>query len=142
MLNLQSGTSDIVSTHKNGGQTAYDAVKHHLQNNKGWQEVREISEAIDYNNDYVRRVAKDVVSEEAHARKRKNSNKRVIGYSINGNLEVPGGDRSALINVLQKYTNRPLSQLRNMSVPDLQRLLRNVANGAVPLGKKLEFRWQ
>ncbi|UHQ98911.1 hypothetical protein HYG81_24420 (plasmid) [Natrinema zhouii] len=132
-----------MSSKSSGGSTASDAAEEYLRNNSGWHEVRDLANATGYNKDYIRRVAKTLANNNPNAESRKNGRKQIIGYSINGNLEVPGGNKTALINLIKKYGNSQPGNLQGMSVSELQKYLRyNIANGIVPLGSKLEFRWK
>lgn len=138
---LGFATRLAMSSKKSSGSTATDAVEQHLKNNGGWHEVRDLSNATGYDNGYVRRVAKNLANDNSNIRKRKNANKRVIGYDIHGDLKVPGGNKSALVNLIRSYGSNPPSNLSGKSVSDLQKYLRNnIANGVVPLESKLEFR--
>lgn len=132
-----------MSSKTSGGSTAADAVEQYLKNNGGWHEVRDLANATGYSKDYIRRVAKTLVNNNSKAQSRKNRNKPIIGYSIHGDIKVPGGDRSTLINLIKTYGSSTPSNLHSMSVSELQKYLRNnIAGGVVPLGNKLEFRWK
>jgi hypothetical protein len=132
-----------LSSKNSGGSTARDAVKQHLHSNSGWHEVRDISEAIGYDNDYTRRVAKTLSENHSNIYGRKNANKLVIGYEINGEIVVPGSDETVLISLIQRHSSNPPANIRSLSVSELQRYLRNkIANGGIPLENKLEFRWK
>jgi len=132
-----------LSSKSSGGSTAKDAVKQYLHSNSGWHEVRDISDAIGYDNDYTRKVAKTLAKNHDHIYGRKNANKPVIGYEINGEIVVPGGDETALISLIKRHSTNPPANLRNQSVSELQKYLRNnIANGGIPLENKLEFCWK
>lgn len=133
----------FMSSQNSGGSTAKDAVEQYLRNNSGWHEVRDLSNATGYDNDYIRRVAKDLASSNSNIQKRKNRNKPVIGYEIHGELKVPGGNMKALIGLIKTYGGSTPSNLQNKSISDLQKYIRNhIADSVVPLESKLEFRWR
>ena len=114
-----------------------------MHSNSGWHEVRDISEAIGYDNDYTRRVAKTLSENHSNIYGRKNATKPVIGSEINGKIVVPGGDETALISLIQRHSSNPPANIRSLSVSELQKHVRNrIANGGSPLENKLEFCWK
>jgi len=123
-----------------GGSTARDDAVQFLNNHSGWYEVAEIRDAIGYCGKHTRESLK-ALGDAGRIEGRKNSEKIIIGYWINGNAHVPGNNRQELIDLIRRYDTPPLPNFAGMTVDDLQNHLRyNVADNVGRLGKKWEFR--
>jgi hypothetical protein len=131
-----------MSSQNSGGRTAEDEIEQYLKQNSGWHEVADIANATSYTKGHIRSTSKRMTSTYTSMEGRKNSQKKVIGYEINGDLVVPGGDRGVLLSLIRTHATNPPANLSSMSVKRLQKYLRNnIATSVVPLESKLEFRW-
>lgn len=128
-----------MSTTSSGGTTADVAVEQYLSNHSGWHTVQQIATATGYSTGHVRSTAHDLADNGTISR-RKNRNKPVIGYNINGDWKVPGNNKPELRRLIRVHASSVPSNLMNMSVNALQNKLEKVADGKAPLEHKLEFR--
>lgn len=128
-----------MSTTTSGGSTARDVIEQYLRDNSGWHTVKELVNATGYSTQHVRRTAKDMASN-GTIKGRKNSQKPVIGYEINGDWKVPGSDATALRRLIRVHASSVPSNLTSMSVSALQKRLRYIADDDGVVEHKLEFR--
>lgn len=130
-----------MSTTNQGGPPAIDQAEQHLTNHSGWHEVSTIANAIGYSHGHTLGVCKELDQDpNSDVEGRKNPNKPVMGYYVNGDLEIPGDDRQEVIDLIKQHgTARP--NFSQMSLDDLYNHLRyNVASGSTRLDSKWEFR--
>jgi hypothetical protein len=130
-----------MSSQSQGGSTAETAIAQFLHNNPGWHEVRAITVATGYSNGHIRNTAKRMADDNNDSVEgRKNLSKPVVGYSLNGTLEVPGANRQKYIRLIKQHATHPPSNLSSMSLSKLQDELRRVADSTTRIESKLEFR--
>ena len=131
-----------LSSTNQSNPTAEDKIEQFAKSNSGWHEVVDLANATGYSKGHVRSTAKQMASAYSSMEKRKNSQKRVIGYEINGELVVPGGNRAVLEDIIRTHATNVPSNLSQMAVKQMQKFIRKrIATSVVPLGAKLEFRW-
>jgi hypothetical protein len=130
-----------MSTQSQPSSTAEQAIQQYLDSNPGWHEVRAITVATGYSNGHIRSTAKRMADDgNSPVEGRKNLSKPVVGYSLNGNLEVPGANRQKYIRLIKQHATHPPSNLNSMSLSKLQDELRRVADSTTRIESKLEFR--
>jgi DNA-binding transcriptional ArsR family regulator len=116
-------------------ETARTEIKRFLSGSGEWHSVSEIARHTGYSDSHVRNECHSLADEEVIDRRR---NGRVIGYSINDDLKVPGAERENLMSLIQTYGS---SVPAKKTVDALQDHIRDkVADGVVPLQEKLEFK--
>ncbi|GAA0727058.1 hypothetical protein GCM10009060_25190 [Halorubrum trapanicum] len=129
-----------MSSKSSGNTTARHDIVQYLGNNSGWHEVADIANAVGYSHNHALSTGKQLARDEATGVEgRKNHSKPVVGYYINGSLEVPGSNRQEVVRLIRVHSDSHPS-LEGMSMDELYKCLRNVASGTVTLEYKREFR--
>ena len=130
-----------MSSQNQQSTTARASIKQFLSNNGGWHEVNPIATSIGYSHGHVLQTGTAMANDgNSPVERRKNGNKPVIGYRINGDTKVPASDRQKYIRLIRMYSNAPPSNLNSMSLDTLQTQLRNIADARIVLEHKVEFR--
>ncbi|AXR77704.1 hypothetical protein [Natrarchaeobaculum sulfurireducens] len=108
----------------------------HLEQIGEPQPASRIANAIDYSHGYVLKESKELLKED-YINGEKNRN--VPFYEINGEIEVISNNRKQLLILVKKHAPGRLDAAENMTVPELQRLLRSISDGVVGVQKSWEF---
>lgn len=130
-----------MSSTNSGGTNARHDVERYLKNNPGWHEVSALAASTGYSHGHTLSTGKALDDDATSpVEGRKNRNKPVVGYIINGTFQVPGDSRQEVIRLIKVHGNPP-SNLSGKSLDDLFDYLRhNVATSVVTIDYKWEFR--
>lgn len=129
-----------MSSKSSGNTTARHDIVQYLNNNGGWHEVSAISNAVGYSHGHTLSTSKQLSRDgSSPVEGRKNHSKPVIGYYINGSLEVPGDDRQEVVRLIRLHSDSH-PNLGSMSMSELYKYLRqNVASTTITIEYKREF---
>lgn len=135
---LTGATSRVIVNTMTTSKTVSERSYEYLNDSDEWKRPREISEAVDADIDYTRKVLRDL--HEADKVEKKSEPGGIIAHEIDGETNVIE-TRAHAKKTIDRHGMLTESEMDSMTLDELRTYIqRNLADRSFPLGKKVWYR--